>query len=508
MRPIRSSFWTKCALTLGIVALADSLLFDRTPGAGLGLVALAIVAAVVITRRPVARGGLAGRALIIATIMAAVQIERASLMAMLLYAGAIGVTVLAPRAAAGEDVWRWQQRMAMAALKGTVTPFRDFERLLSLGRRRGAQRITAVLLAAGLPLIGGGIFLSLFAAANPLISEVLSHLRLPALDSARLIFWGMAAWAAWTALRPRGFRNARPATGMDRVLSLPGVTSTSVTASLLVFNAVFALQNGLDLAYLWGGAALPAGMTLAAYAHRGAYPLIATALLAGLFVLVFLRPDSATARARWPRLLVTVWVGQNLLLVASTALRTLDYVEVYSLTRLRIAALAWMALVAVGLVLICWRLLRARSASWLINANALAAGLVLTVCSFADLGAIAASWNVIHAREVGGRGQSLDLCYLRRLDGAAIVPLAELARRPLPPEFKERVIWTLHVMAGEAEARQEDWRSWRWRDARRLARVQALTGLETKAPPPAVARTCQGIPKASAQLTPRLNTGT
>ena len=119
-------------------------------------------------------------------------------------------------------------------------------------------------------------------------------------------------------------------------------------------------------------------MTLADYAHRGAYPLIATALLAGLFVLVTLRPGSADRRARarsacWSR----SWIAQNLLLVASTMLRTFDYIEAYSLTRLRIAALIWMGLVAVGLVLICYRLLRGKSGAWLINANMLAALLVL-----------------------------------------------------------------------------------------------------------------------------------
>ena len=53
-----------------------------------------------------------------------------------------------------------------------------------------------------------------------------------------------------------------------------------------MFNALFAVQTVLDLTYLWGGVALPDGMTYATYAHRGAYPLIVTALLAAGFVLV------------------------------------------------------------------------------------------------------------------------------------------------------------------------------------------------------------------------------
>ncbi len=99
-------------------------------------------------------------------------------------------------------------------------------------------------------------------------------------------------------------------------------------------------------------------MSLAEYAHRGAYPLIATALLAGLFVLVALRPgqadrQQAAGRAAW------WWPGsaQNLLLVASSILRTADYIEAYALTRFRIAAMIWMVLVGLDLVLICWRML-------------------------------------------------------------------------------------------------------------------------------------------------------
>ena len=55
------------------------------------------------------------------------------------------------------------------------------------------------------------------------------------------------------------------------------------------------MQTGLDLAYLWGGLALPDGMSHAEYAHRGAYPLVVTALLAAGFVLIAMRPERARA---------------------------------------------------------------------------------------------------------------------------------------------------------------------------------------------------------------------
>src|SRR5262249_2391930 len=160
---------------------------------------------------------------------------------------------------------------------------------------------------------------------------------------------------------------------------LPGASTLSVLIALGLFNAIFAIENGLDIAFLWSGAPLPTGTTMAEYAHQGAYPLIATAILAGVFVLATLKPGSATAADPLIRWLVTLWVGQNILLVASSILRTCDYVETFSLTQLRIAALLWMGLVALGLALILWRMLTGRSARWLINANALAATIVLTV---------------------------------------------------------------------------------------------------------------------------------
>jgi hypothetical protein len=211
------------------------------------------------------------------------------------------------------------------------------------------------------------------------------------------------------------------------------VSPASIALSLAAFNLLFALQNGLDLVFLWSGAPLPSDLTLAAYAHRGAYPLIATALLAALFVLVTLRPGTPTGESPLVRRLVYVWIAQNVVLVASTMLRTFDYIDAYSLTRLRIAALVWMALVAVGLVLICVRLWRRKSGPWLINANLAAALLALTACSVIDLGAVAARWNVRHAREVGGAGVRLDLCYLNDLGPAALLPLVELESRPIGP---------------------------------------------------------------------------
>lgn len=412
--PSIPTFWLKAALAAALVVLFDILFLWHEPGSTLGLFALAWTGAVALARRDVLRDRRGRFALSAAVAFALVMVDRPSPLAVLLFALSVTVAALSPRIRTGEPAWFWAQRLALHGIVAAFGPALDVLRLSRLKRRKGLSGL-ALAGRLAMPVVGGGIFLALFSAANPLISETLRALAVPALSVesvARAAFWLFVLTAVATTLRPRWRRCRIELPERKRGPSAPALTA-SITGSLVVFNAVFALQNGLDVVFLWSGAPLPGEMTLADYAHRGAYPLIATALLAGMFVLVALQPGSDTARRPLVRRLVVLWIAQNLLLVASSMLRTTDYIEAYALTRLRIAALVWMALVAVGLGLICWRMLRDKSAHWLIDTNVAATLGVLAVMSAVDLGALAAAWNVRHAREAGGRGGDLDLGYLR-----------------------------------------------------------------------------------------------
>jgi len=149
----------------------------------------------------------------------------------------------------------------------------------------------------------------------------------------------------------------------------------------VIFNLLFLVQTSMDLYYLFGGGILPDGMTHAEYAHRGAYPLVATALLAGVFMLLAFRAGAAEPGLRTAWRLVAVWVAQNVFLTFTAAWRLWLYVDAFSLTRWRIAAAIWMLLVAIGLVWLIARIAAARSNAWMINANALTASAVLALCA-------------------------------------------------------------------------------------------------------------------------------
>ena len=489
----RGSFIAKAIATALLIALGDIVFFGQWIGATLGGFALAWTAMEALAGgRPWHRARIV--ALGVAALIGAVLIDDPSLLGWSLFWTALALAALLKRHGF-DDAASWAARLSLHVIFGLAQPILDFRRALRAKPGKGPARLGGVLKALVLPLGGGALFLALFAAANPLIGNALSLIALPSPFTIFLhaLLWIALLFAIWPSLRPHPEATRMPS-GLDQAeWQRRGPPLGTITLSLVVFNGVFALQNAMDVAFLWSGAPLPAGVTLADYAHRGAYPLILTALLAGLFVLIVFRPGTAGARSPAARGLVMAWVAQNVLLVASSILRTIDYVEAYSLTVLRIAALAWMGLVALGLALIAWRLLAGRSARWLVNANALAASLVLVAASMVDLGAVAADWNVRHASDLGGRGAPIDLCYLRFLGPSALLPLVAIERNAPSTDLRDRARAVRADTLQTVIERQNDWHSWTWRNARRLYRAQAPLGPHPAAPSDAPnGRQCDG----------------
>ncbi len=472
----RFSFAIKLAAAAALIALGDVLFYGFEGGSVLGLFALVwlIVVAAVRPAMRRARGGLT--ALACAGFYALVLIAEPGPLAALLFLIAIGSAALLVRHVF-DHAGLWGLRLAFFGIRAPFGPLADLWRTGTLPGRSGASLASGLLLNILLPLAGGALFLALFASANPVLGNTLGAISLP--DMTTLLEHSLLAILIlgfiWPTLRPRALRLSHSARAIFPRLPAPPVTMA--LAMLGVFNAVFALQNGLDIAFLWSSAPLPEGVTLAEYAHQGAYTLIATALLAGLFVLLVLRPGTPMARHPLVRRLVLVWVGQNILLVASSMLRLADYIAAYSLTELRIAALAWMVLVATGLVLICWRFMTGKSAGWLINANALAAGTVLTISSIVDYGAVAARWNVDHQHS---SSVMLDLCYLERLESAALIPLIDLRDAPVGPDMQEQALFLSDRAYRELALRQSDWQAWTLRGALRLAEAEAMLAGDTR----------------------------
>ncbi|HEY0435799.1 MAG TPA: hypothetical protein VGC92_04115 [Phenylobacterium sp.] len=133
----RHRFWIKCALAAGLIALCDQLVRETMLGAGFGIAALAGLAAAVGVRPSLRRPRMAWIAFGLATGLALLEIENGGLPAFLLFAAAVAVGVLAPRAGAHDDAWAWAQRLVIAGLKSIWGPLGDALRLLKIRARSG-----------------------------------------------------------------------------------------------------------------------------------------------------------------------------------------------------------------------------------------------------------------------------------------------------------------------------------------------------------------------------------
>ena len=343
-------------------------------------------------------------------------------------------------------------------LHAPETVFADVRKLPRVGTPSLRGGFTGWFLPIGLGLV----FLSLLSSANPLLASWLDRLftiQNLFMDIDRLLFWFGTAFLAWPFLSLVALRH-RVALGFDapRPRALPLVfNEASIRRSLILFNVVFVAQTIADLAIIWGGAALPAGMSYAQYAHRGAYPLLAAALLAGGFALAA-RPF--TTQSAVLRIALLGWLFQTLFLVISSLTRLESYIFVYGLTHLRIAALIWMGLVGVGIALVIWQVFRNHSAPWMLKRCALLGAGTLYACSFLSFSAAIADYNLTH-------DVAPDFYYLCSLDSAALPAITAYEDRmgkPLCPPGLRPVL-----------REPQDWREWGFRDWRTARSLSKLT---------------------------------
>ena len=462
---------------LALVALADFLIFGQELGINLFLFALAVCAGILFSARRGPQFSMAAFLFGLLVLSSAPLVEAASLTGLVLCFCAL-MSVALVRA-----------RLMPRRLTGLPLVFLRFALVIPLRLAESirkyfatpAKRFSFAVVRQGvglwiMPLVLAAIFVSLFAAANPLIEIALRSIDfavlLQFLDLWRIGFWTMTAMVVWAMLRPRLKRHVARSQAGRSFMIVPTrnapLGQASLLRSLILFNAIFAVQTLLDLVYLWGGADLPEHMSHAEYAHRGAYPLIATALLAAGFVLVAMRRGGPGDHSALIRGLVHAWIGQNVLLCLSSMLRLGLYVEVYSLTELRVAAGLWMALVGIGLVLILLRILFNRSNAWLIATNLASLLMVLYISSFIDFPAFIARFNVAHSQEVSQEGPPLDLAYLSSL-GPSVIPALDRYIQMLPDHLidkKSEAVTARYHLSRNFEIRRRDWRNWTFRSAR------------------------------------------
>ncbi|MEX0317238.1 MAG: DUF4153 domain-containing protein [Ruegeria sp.] len=436
-----------------LVALADVLFLDYLPGVSLAVFALA-VGAVVCVQLGRVRGMVGPVVLLGLSVLPVVEYVQVLSVAFLLGGSVVALcwAVLGRCEDLGRAIRRFLGLFPILGLWQARQMAREARNTLRAGGA-GAQVWQSWAFPVGGGLLLGGLLIS----ANPVLSDGLERFFDAGIRVERVLFWLGAALLIWPILAVAVETGLlAPKAGPNRPRRMPGlgINAASVANALILFNLLMAVQTAMDAVYLWGGAALPDGMSYAQYAHRGAYPLVATALLAGAFALAA-RPFLHERRGLRP--LVLLWLGQNVALVISSLLRLSLYVEAYGFTYLRVHAGIWMGIVAVGLCLTAWQILCERPNRWLLLRCAVLGVAVLYACCFVNFAALIARENLRQT-------ERYDAYYVCLLGPMAA---AELAAAP-------------HMAGCEAQPpRIGNWREWGFRADRVIRSLAVATEPES-----------------------------
>lgn len=292
------------------------------------------------------------------------------------------------------------------------------------------------------------VFAGLLAAADPMFSALLEG-ALEAIggdlagDLASRTLTIAGAAVAMAGLLSFALRRREP---LAEAGAVPARLALRTSATVLSLVSLLFVAFGLVQArflFSGDGAALPQGLTYAAYAHQGFFQLVAVVVLTLLLIL---------ALGRWTRLesggqrlafngLGTALVACTVPLWASAVQRMLIYQEAYGATVLRVFVLAFLC--AVG-VLLTYRAVSLWVKPEWFGGGALALSLLSAVAlNLANPDALVAAHNL--ARPAGS-AVVLDTWYLSQLSADA-VPAVERGTLGLEPFQRDAVLSALRTRA-------------------------------------------------------------
>jgi hypothetical protein len=333
------------------------------------------------------------------------------------------------------------------------------------------------LLAAPVLLVFGALLVSADPAFARLVDALFAWNGGVALEHVAVTI--VAAWFAggylYAALlapaAPDGL--AAPAGLLRDALRRAGVGVREVTVAIGLVDALLLTFGALQMGWLFGGARAlaSAGTTVAEYARRGFFELVAVAALALPLLLLAhgiaeqSAQDAAARRARRRfQLVAGVLVALMLVLLLSAADRMRLYLDAFGLTTARFYASAIMGWLGVVFAWAGATLLRGRAAPFALGTLVSAWAWVLLLHAVNPEARVVAV-NAARA----ARGLALDAEYLAGLGADAAPALAAhsaaLLASQSDPRTRCRLAYTFHEAARQAD-RAGDWRGWNLSRAR------------------------------------------
>jgi hypothetical protein len=163
-----------------------------------------------------------------------------------------------------------------------------------------------------------------------------------------------------------------------------------------LLNLMIAWLNYLDITHLWFGFQWNGGY-LKEMVHEGTYFLIVAILLSIAVSIYYLNSNMVFFKNNKVfNFLVIAWLMQNLVMIASVAIRNSYYINYFALAYLRIFVYFFLAACVVGLVSIIIMVRRRKSTGYLISVNTVSVFLLLLLSCCFNWDAIIARYNFAH----------------------------------------------------------------------------------------------------------------
>lgn len=241
-----------------------------------------------------------------------------------------------------------------------------------------------------------------------------------------------------------------------------------VSIALVMVNVLALVLNTVDSFTTWMGDVSTSGAELKHGVHAGTYTLIAAVVLAASYLLYNFRVQPKDYERA--RLLAMAWLGQNLMMVFTVALRNYHYTDAYGLTIKRIGVWLFLICTATGLYFLGRQVGENGSVERLIRRQAWAVYLVLATAAIPNWPGLITRYNYQEARMV------LDEDYLWSLRPYNVDVWAEydkhIVRRASANYYASTAGWF---------ESPKDFRAWDYRAARRAVLRKALPVLQSKA---------------------------
>ncbi|MDB5227110.1 MAG: hypothetical protein JWN78_1303 [Bacteroidota bacterium] len=235
------------------------------------------------------------------------------------------------------------------------------------------------------------IFFFVYQKSNPLFYQYTKDMNLGDIDFGFIFFSILgclliSVYAYDTAVKilfwiENKQENTIPAPGSFNA-SPPKYKIQTIGLLFIMLNGMLIFINLLDVNYLYLAHALPKGITHAQFVHNGVGILIFSIILGTSIICYLFRGKlNFIDENKTIKILVYVWILQNVFMVISTVIRNGLYVVSYGLTGKRIGVYYYLAFAIIGLMLVAFKIKKQKTIYFLYAANTWVWYIVLIISS-------------------------------------------------------------------------------------------------------------------------------